>query len=984
MKTLLSVFLFAAIVANSAAQCEIQVTISQTYSQVCYGEPISFFGYGTTNCTWPYSIDYNWEAQLWNGTEMVVMQSLTGNVPSATSIPMFEYTGGMDLTQVCLTLTVLDETDAVVTTTTGCFDNIYILPPLSISASLVSNSCGQLACIQLSATGGTAPYTYDYGNGAIGGGYFCTEVPGTYSLSVIDANGCYATTSATVEISEIDNVICSIATPLDDGVITNDTLCGISPQTMDCSGIANYYQHGWYMINSGDNSVLNLGIHSGYYQNPSPNTMIGVEVYQVSEGGDCTSGEVIFCENGFNCGSVDVLPNTDYYIHVMTMWTSWSPVQILADLSNEVIGTMCGCTNSNSCNYDPLAMIDDGSCGYNGCMDPGACNYLSYATCDDGSCIFGSDLTGLIFHDVNGDGQRNTWPQIEPTLGNIGYVSITELGIDIYPNGSGEFLLPSLASGVYHIEYTDPSGAWILGVPSPLEITLPTCNGLIIPLIPSSEITAQIYGNGMWWNSLLHCTNGLYTGVYVLNTGNVPLNGEVTLSIDNSLTLSPTPSGYVVPTSFENGLVTWTINNQPPGTIYYYMVHIEGLGVQFVGSSYSFAMSITLTNNGVPFYSDAWTSNAIVSCAYDPNDKQAYPAGYEDAHFILPDQEIEYKIRFQNTGNAPAFNIHIDDQIDITKLDLSTFTPVSASHSYSTIVNPDGMIRFVFDNIMLPDSFSNEIESHGYVIYKIRPLPQVVAGDVIENTANIYFDENPAVVTNTYFHTIYECSVIADPEQPSPECLGSTIVVHAETDYIENYQWFLDGNLIGTGPVLNYEPSNPGNVNIELVRSNPLCEVSDIITITTLELPGTTISSDGWSLTAPDGASWIWYLNGEVISGASEQVLSATEEGTYSVMTVSADGCSTMSDELMLVGLNETNEIHFGIYPNPVEEKAIISLPLGTWNVDVINGVGESVIQWYNKQGNMIWTPDRLASGIYQIRITDGKGEVFSRPLVIR
>ena len=48
-----------------------------------------------------------------------------------------------------------------------------------------------------------------------------------------------------------------------------------------------------------------------------------------------------------------------------------------------------GCTDSVSCNYDPNATVDDGSCyGVLGCMDPLATNYNSVACIDDGSCIY--------------------------------------------------------------------------------------------------------------------------------------------------------------------------------------------------------------------------------------------------------------------------------------------------------------------------------------------------------------------------------------------------------------------------------------------------------------------------------------------------------------------------------------------------------------------------------------------------------------------
>jgi len=50
----------------------------------------------------------------------------------------------------------------------------------------------------------------------------------------------------------------------------------------------------------------------------------------------------------------------------------------------------CGCTDATALNYDPLAVIDDGSCiaCVNGCMDPNSNNFNSIATCDNGTCTY--------------------------------------------------------------------------------------------------------------------------------------------------------------------------------------------------------------------------------------------------------------------------------------------------------------------------------------------------------------------------------------------------------------------------------------------------------------------------------------------------------------------------------------------------------------------------------------------------------------------
>lgn len=64
------------------------------------------------------------------------------------------------------------------------------------------------------------------------------------------------------------------------------------------------------------------------------------------------------------------------------------------------------------------------------------------------------------------------------------------------------------------------------------------------------------------------------------------------------------------------------------------------------------------------------------------------------------------------------------------------------------------MVTFTFNNILLPDSNTNELLSHGFVKYTISPLPNAVSGKQVKNVAGIYFDFNSAVETNTTLNTL--------------------------------------------------------------------------------------------------------------------------------------------------------------------------------------------------------------------------------------
>ena len=64
------------------------------------------------------------------------------------------------------------------------------------------------------------------------------------------------------------------------------------------------------------------------------------------------------------------------------------------------------------------------------------------------------------------------------------------------------------------------------------------------------------------------------------------------------------------------------------------------------------------------------------------------------------------------------------------------------------------MVEFNFDNILLPDSIVNEPGSHGYVKYGIKANAGLADFTAVQNTANIYFDFNPAIITNTTSNTL--------------------------------------------------------------------------------------------------------------------------------------------------------------------------------------------------------------------------------------
>jgi len=151
----------------------------------------------------------------------------------------------------------------------------------------------------------------------------------------------------------------------------------------------------------------------------------------------------------------------------------------------------------------------------------------------------------------------------------------------------------------------------------------------------------------------------------------------------------------------------------------------------------------------------------LVTAPFDPNCKTVIPTGYISTSQIGGGLYLDYIIYFQNTGTAPAVNVFITDNLD-PNFDIPSFEVLSASHPYTWSIAGAGSVVFRFDNINLPDSGSNELLSHGFVRYRIKPEGNLVMGDKMINTAYIYFDNNPAVLTNTTSTTVLNLTMIPE------------------------------------------------------------------------------------------------------------------------------------------------------------------------------------------------------------------------------
>ncbi|MDQ3191855.1 MAG: T9SS type A sorting domain-containing protein [Bacteroidota bacterium] len=218
--------------------------------------------------------------------------------------------------------------------------------------------------------------------------------------------------------------------------------------------------------------------------------------------------------------------------------------------------------------------------------------------------------------------------------------------------------------------------------------------------------------------------------------------------------------------------------------------------------------------------------------SYDPNDKNVTPAGVGPNKIVMPGTLLDYTIRFQNTGSDTAYKVVVIDTLS-SFLDISTLELGTSSFPYTFSMSGAGspVLNFSFNDINLTDTMTSEVNSHGFVKFKIAPFDTVPLGTIIENFVDIFFDYNLPIRTNTISIKIDSLTytntdlaeVLTHPILNPYYCEGDSVSFEAVfTGNNLTYQWFKNGlEVIGaTTNTLLIDPISVSNTGYYYCRAS--------------------------------------------------------------------------------------------------------------------------------------------------------------------
>lgn len=466
--------------------------------------------------------------------------------------------------------------------------------------------------------------------------------------------------------------------------------------------------------------------------------------------------------------------------------------------------------------------------------------YIGKGRTEQDYCVYNtlSNSNGIklnAFVDTNANGIQDTGEQ-NFRLGNFNYVINNNEVIHDICSWGNYYIYESNPVTTYNLTYT------VLGQYAPYyvctaafpNVTVAAGSGITtynfpITAIPYNDVSVYLYRylpprpGFSYYNYIAYRNNGSQT--IASGTLNFTKPAEVSISGIFQTGTVANDTGF-----------SYNFTNLLPNEYRYFWVKMEVPTIPTVvlGQQLTSSAQITFTGTDVfPLNNSATLIQTIVG-SYDPNDKSEAHGGKILHSSFTANDYLTYTINFENTGTANAINVKVVDELN-SKLDETTVKMIDASADF-TLERIGKTLTWKFNGIDLPpSSSSSETIGHGFINFQIKPKSGYAIGDVIPNAANIYFDFNPAIITNvntTQFVQFLEVNEFESKDfifLPNPAVDNVIIELKNENDRIKQVK-IIDqlGRIIQTtsfssslnSELINLNAINPGTYFLEVTSDS--------------------------------------------------------------------------------------------------------------------------------------------------------------------
>lgn len=435
-------------------------------------------------------------------------------------------------------------------------------------------------------------------------------------------------------------------------------------------------------------------------------------------------------------------------------------------------------------------------------------------------------MEGRLFHDLDANG-----------VADVGEPGVSWSGVSTDPASStalsgtdGAFVIYA-DSGAYQVAPVTPNALWqVTSIPPYHDVQLTTAEPVALGLdlglsavVDTSVIEANIHTMpGV-------CESDVLQYLVFANRGTRIEQGRVALDLDTLFTFN---SAVPPPDLIADDHYEWNFTALGYEEVRTIVLNVTRPSSAFLSDTLNADLQVLrmdLIGTVTDTFAYAWTEEVL--CSYDPNDKQVRPRGNGPLGIVdITTPHFDYTIRFQNTGNAPAVDVVLRDELSDLLVN-TTIEVLGYSHEPTRItIESGGELVVEFRGINLPDSASSSELSQGFFSFRIHVPPGVSSGTVIANRAAIHFDLNAPVITNSVVNTLIDCAL----HTASITDLGSGLL---QASTAISYQWLLNGVAVPGAEDATYQAVLTGDYTVSTTSSFDCVAVSDPVFVTITSIP---------------------------------------------------------------------------------------------------------------------------------------------------
>ena len=249
--------------------------------------------------------------------------------------------------------------------------------------------------------------------------------------------------------------------------------------------------------------------------------------------------------------------------------------------------------------------------------------------------------------------------------------------------------------------------------------------------------------------------------IVIKNKGNQTANGSFNFTYNQNILHYAMAT--LAPNSQSAGMMSWNYANLLPfeNRSFYIGLNVNS-PTQVPPANLGDILNFTATINPIvgdfnPLDNQFLFSQEVVG-SFDPNDITCMQGENVSPNAI--GEYLHYIVNFENTGTAAAENVVVKVIVDDTKYDIHSLQLLNTSHAARAVINGN-RAEFIFAGIDLGAAGDPPVNGHGNVLFKIKTLGTLSAGETVAKTASIFFDYNAPIDTNLAMTTF---QVLSNPE----------------------------------------------------------------------------------------------------------------------------------------------------------------------------------------------------------------------------